>query len=96
MTRNRVSAAEIKAICDTLTAKFHVFEGTTTTVCALFMGDGWMLATGTSACVAAANFDEQLGRDIAYGEAMQTAINKLWELEGYLLKQELNDDHSDT
>lgn len=86
---NKVSAAHIKSLCDTLTAKFHVFEDTTTTICALFLPNGFMVATGSSACVDAANFDEKLGMDIAYGDAMQAAINKLWELEGYRLKLEL-------
>lgn len=90
MSNNRVTPQQIKDICDTLTAKFHVFEDTTVTACALFLPNGFMVAVGTSSCVDPVNFDEKLGKDIAYGEAMQLAINKLWELEGYKLKCELD------
>ncbi len=41
--------------------------------------------TGESACASPENFDAELGRKIARGKA----IDKVWMLEGYLLKQRL-------
>lgn len=59
-------------------------EGTTLTVCALALANGTQVV-GESACVSPANFDAEIGRKIARDNAKQ----KVWALEGYLLKQKL-------
>ncbi|ENM1631569.1 hypothetical protein AB6T03_004545, partial [Salmonella enterica] len=41
--------------------------------------------TGESACVSPKNFDAEIGRKAA----RQKAIDKIWMLEGYLLKEKL-------
>ena len=69
--------------------KFHHFEDTTTTVCALFLPNGFMVSVGTSACVDPANFDEELGKQLSFQDAHRKAVDALWELEGYRLKCEL-------
>ena len=46
-----------------------------------------MTVTGESACVSESNFDAELGRTIA----RQNAREKIWLLEGYLLRQKLTD-----
>lgn len=56
--------------------------GTTTTICVLILENGFVV-TGTSACIDKAVYQEEIGASIAY----EDAINKLWELEGYLLAQ---------
>ena len=61
-------------------ARFHV-DGVLT-IAILTMENGYTV-TGQSACADPANFDEELGRKIAYDDA----IKKIWPLEGYLLKQ---------
>jgi len=63
---------------------FHVFPGTTLTVCALTLRNGYMV-TGESAAASPANFDAELGRKIA----RDNARNKIWALEGYLLRERL-------
>lgn len=68
-------------------AQFHVFPGTTTTVCCLTLSNGFTV-TGESACASPENFDEELGRKIAAGNAR----SKIWALEGYLLKQSLHEE----
>ncbi len=55
-------------------------EGTLT-ICVLLLANGFTV-TGESACVDPANFDATLGRKIA----REDAANKIWMLEGYLLK----------
>lgn len=40
---------------------------------------------GQSSCVDPVNFDKEIGANIA----RDNAVNKLWELEGYLLKQRI-------
>ena len=64
---------------------YHVFPGTTTTVCLLGLKNGYSVI-GESACASVENFDEELGRKIAYDNAR----NKIWQLEGYLLRQKLS------
>lgn len=56
-------------IDDTIVAEaYHVFPGTTLTVCALTLRNGFQ-ATGESAAASPANFDEQIGRKIARDNA---------------------------
>lgn len=63
---------------------YHVFEKTCLTVCCLTLENGFTVI-GESACASPENFDAELGQKIARDKAR----NKIWELEGYLLKQKL-------
>ena len=63
---------------------YHVFTGTTLTVCALKLKNGFVV-TGESAAASPENFDAEIGKKIA----RQNAREKIWMLEGYLLKQKL-------
>jgi hypothetical protein len=67
-----------------LSESYHVFEGTTLTVCALTLRNGYIV-TGESAAASPENFDREIGRKIA----RENARNKIWGLEGYLLRQSL-------
>lgn len=57
------------------------------TLCVLVLKNGFTVI-GQSACASPENFDDVLGRKIA----RQNAIDKIWVLEGYLLKQQLFDE----
>lgn len=65
---------------------YHVFPGTTVTVCLLHLENGFTV-TGESACASPENFDPELGRQIA----RRNAREKIWMLEGYLLRQRIHD-----
>lgn len=54
------------------------------TFCVLVLKNGFTV-TGESACVSPENFDAKVGREIAWKNAME----KLWPLLGYELKQHL-------
>ena len=54
------------------------------TFCILVLENGFMV-TGESACASPENFDPEIGKKIAY----QNAREKIWLLEGYLLKEKL-------
>jgi len=54
------------------------------TFCVLTLKNGFTV-TGESACASAENFDAEIGRHIA----RKMAIDKVWMLEGYLLKENL-------
>jgi hypothetical protein len=56
------------------------------TFCVLILKNGFTV-TGESACASPENFDEAIGRRIAKDNARQ----KIWPLEGYLLRQKLAD-----
>ena len=64
--------------------QYHVFEGTTFTICLLTLKNGFTVS-GESACASPENFNEEIGRKIA----KENARGKIWALEGYLLKEKL-------
>jgi hypothetical protein len=64
---------------------YHVFPGTTLTVCALTLKNGFHVV-GESAAASPANFDADLGIKIA----RDNARGKIWALEGYLLRSKLS------
>lgn len=68
-------------------------EGTVThgslgllTICVLVLENGFVV-TGESACASPENYNEEIGRKIAH----QNAEEKIWLLEGYLLKQGMHE-----
>jgi len=66
-------------------ADYHVFAGSCLTVCCLTLKNGFTV-TGESACASPENFDSVIGCRIARENARQ----KIWMLEGYLLKDKLS------
>lgn len=54
------------------------------TICVLTMRNGFEIV-GKSACASPENFDAELGRRIAF----DNAIDQAWALEGYLLRQSI-------
>jgi hypothetical protein len=63
---------------------YYVFPGTTLTVCALTLKNGFHV-TGESAAASPENFDAALGQKIA----RENARNKIWAFEGYALRNKL-------
>ena len=56
------------------------------TFCVITLRNGFTV-TGESACASPSNFDPEVGRKIA----RQNAVQKIWPLMGYALKQRLHD-----
>ncbi|MDN7881264.1 Gp49 family protein [Burkholderia aenigmatica] len=56
------------------------------TFCVIVLRNGFSV-TGQSACVSPENFDAEIGRKVA----RQKAVDQIWALEGYLLKQKQHD-----
>ena len=54
------------------------------TFCVLVLRNGFTV-TGESACASPENFDDEIGRKIA----RQNAVQKIWPLMGYALKEKL-------
>ena len=78
----RVTPEHIESVI--VSEQYHVFEGATFTSCLLTLENGFTVH-GESACASPENFDAELGRKIA----RDNAKNKIWMLEGYLLRQSL-------
>lgn len=55
------------------------------TFCVLVLNNGFTV-TGESACASLENFDTEIGRKIA----RQNAVQKIWPLMGYALKEKLS------
>lgn len=66
-------------------SQFCVFDGTTVTVCCLILKNGFAVI-GESACASAENFDEDIGRRLAFDNARE----KIWAFEGYVLSNEIS------
>lgn len=60
------------------------------TFCVLVLRNGFTV-TGESACASPENFDAEIGRKIA----RQNAEQKIWMLEGYLLKESLHNEQQE-
>lgn len=82
LTAPRVTAQSLKELV--IAEQFHQFPGTTVTVCCLTLKNGFN-SIGHSASASPDNFDQGIGERLA----RQAALDKIWPLEGYLLRQHL-------
>lgn len=89
LTAPRVMPKTIDAMVASLTFKTHRFEGTTTMVALALLPNGFSVGMGQSACASPENFNAEVGEKIAVDNARDAARQKLWELEGYVLKREM-------
>ena len=67
-------------------AEYRVFNNVLT-VCCLTLKNGFTV-TGESACASPENFNKEIGETIAFTNAR----DRIWQLEGYLLKERLHNE----
>jgi hypothetical protein len=79
----RVTPSKIEEVIKS--EQYYVFPDTTLTICALTLQNGFVV-TGESAAASPENFDRDIGQKIA----RERAKDKIWALEGYLLREKLN------
>ena len=84
LTAPRITPAHVEQLI--VDEQYYVFPWTSLTVCCLTLANGFPV-TGESCCASPENFDAELGRKIA----RENAKEKVWMLEGYLLKQRLSE-----
>ncbi|WP_246610383.1 Gp49 family protein [Comamonas fluminis] len=84
-----VAGEQIQALMDKLVWVYDQPEGTTSTFAHAYLGR-FYLTTGHSACVSPENFDAAKGMKYAREQGEGKARDKLWELEGYALFKQLN------
>jgi hypothetical protein len=82
---NRLTIDDIKS--KIVNEHYYIVPGTTLTVCALTLKNGYVVI-GQNAYVDPKEFNEEVGKRFAYTQAME----QVWQLEGYLLKQRLHDE----
>lgn len=80
---NRLTAAHIDAVI--VKEAFHVFPDSTVTVCMLTLRNGAKVLGHNYGSIDPSQQDWATGRR----EARAIAVEKVWELEGYLLRQNL-------
>ena len=83
LTAPRVTPDRLEEVI--VSEQYHVFPKSTFTACLLTLQNGYTVL-GESACASPENFNADLGQKIA----RDNAKNKIWALEGYLLRQELS------
>ena len=83
LTAPRVTPEHLEEVI--VSEQYHVFPNTTFTACLLTLRNGYTVL-GESACASPENFDAELGRKIA----RRNAKDKIWSLEGYLLRDKLS------
>ena len=81
-TGNRVTVESINEKIKGITT--YPLVGTTITIAVITMENGFTV-TGESACADPENFDAEVGKE----NAVNNAYDKIWALEGYLLKERL-------
>jgi hypothetical protein len=90
LTAPRVTPAQIDAMMARVTYQASGYLGTTSIIVAAFLDGKFYLGCGHSACVSEDNFDPEIGCKLAKGSAEKVARDKLWELEGYFLRNALS------
>lgn len=76
--KNRLTLDDI---LNSIVKEDYIKMGEKTTVCCATLQNGFEVI-GTSSCVDPANYDYEIGKEIAKKEV----LDKIWELEGYLLQ----------
>ena len=84
LTAPRVTPEDLDQMMEAADVQYYVFPGTTVTVCCATLNNGYALV-GQSAAVSLENFDENIGREVAWKDAR----NQLWALLGFRLKDQL-------
>lgn len=80
--KDKLSKTDIEGVIKDIS--YYRVPFSTMTICILLLTNGTTVI-GESACIAEANFNEAFGKQAAY----DSAFSKIWQLEGYLLKEKL-------
>lgn len=80
--KSKLSMNDIKAVIAKV--EYSRVPDSTMTICTMYLINGTVVL-GHSACIDSANFSAVTGEEVAYSDA----LDKIWALEGYLLKEKL-------
>ena len=85
--QNKVEFDHIQEMVKSLSFKFERVGDTTITGCWGILPCGFKVGYGESSCVDPLNYKQADGEKYSQERCIVSATNKLWELEGYLLKR---------
>lgn len=85
LTAPRITPEHLENVI--VSEQYYIFPNSTFTACLLTLKNGYTVL-GESACASPENFNADIGRKIA----RDNAKNKIWALEGYLLRDKLHND----
>ena len=83
LVKNRLTPEDIRSKIKGI--QYHIVPNTTTTICSLTLENGFVV-NGESSCADPSTFNKEIGERFAYA----FAVEKVWPLEGYLLKEKLS------
>lgn len=83
--KNKITPQDIEDLLNSAETQEAVFWGKEVVISYRFPTRNGFCVLGRGACVDPANFDIEIGRKVA----REQVADKLWELEGYLLQQQL-------
>ena len=86
----KVDANVVKEQLAKVQIQFHRFPNTYAVIAIAHDEKGFCLGTGVGACVDPTEFNEEIGKEVAKENALKVAEDKLWEIEGILLRERLN------
>jgi hypothetical protein len=82
----KVSKEKVLAELAKVKIQHYRFEGTYGVIAVASDERGFILGTGVGACVDPTEFDYETGKQVATENAMKQAEDKLWEIEGIMLR----------
>lgn len=90
LTAPRVTLDNVNAILEQMRYEHWVIPNTTNIVVAGILPNDFVVALGTASTVSKENFDFSIGFQIATNDCLNNARNKIWEMEGYALRKQLD------
>ncbi|EAP3072108.1 hypothetical protein D9891_23865 [Salmonella enterica] len=84
----KVDFKEVNTLVDKLEYHFWQVPNTTVTVCVATL-DGFQLGVGTSGCVDPAEFNADIGKQVAQDNALAQAKDQIWLLKGAALRADM-------
>lgn len=85
----KVPKSTVDSILATVKLQFHRFPGTNGVIAVAHLPDGFIVSTGVGSCVHGPNFNEAAGIEAATEQAMRKAEDKIWEMQGTLLREQI-------
>lgn len=85
----KISQLQVTQKLARMKVQYHRFPGTHAVMAVMHDDNGFIYGTGIGSCIDPAEFDEEIGRQVAYRNASKQATDKVWEEEGILLRYEM-------
>lgn len=85
----KISQLQVTQKLARMKVQYHRFPDTHAVVAVMHDDNGFIYGTGVGSCIDPSEFDEEIGRQVAYRNASKQATDKVWEEEGIILRHEM-------